>query len=129
MKIFLYVVSFVFLSNNASFAFEETGSATINTSNYGSFEDNKQQIINAAVDAACLNILDKYTDTFSTARLTNFDKIKNTIENNLKDYINCGDPIDENLDFATNEFSSDHFFCHFISTTLELNFSTTINCR
>ena len=107
MKISLFSVSFVFLlfSNTLSFAFEETGAATINTSDYGSFEDNKKQIIDAAVEAACLNILDKYTDTFSTARLTNFDKVKDTIKNNVREYVNCSDPIDESLDFATNEFS------------------------
>jgi len=88
-----------------SYAFEETGSATINTSEYGSFDENKKVIMDKATEAACLNALDKYTDTFSTARLTNYDKVKDTIEYNVRDFVNCSDPIDENLDFATNEFS------------------------
>ena len=88
-----------------SYAFEETGSATINTSEYGSFDENKKVIMDKAIEAACLNALDKYTDTFSTARLTNYDKVKDTIEYNVRDFVNCSDPIDENLDFATNEFS------------------------
>ena len=84
---------------------QETGSATISTSEYGSFEENKKTIIDKAIEAACLNVLDKYTDTFSTARLTNYEKIQELVESNLGNFVNCSAPIDENMDFATNEFS------------------------
>ena len=100
------IILFIFLiSINKSYAFEETGSATISTSEYGTFEENKKTIINKAIEAACLNVLDKYTDTFSTARLTNYEKIQDLVESNLGDFVNCSAPIDENMDFATNEFS------------------------
>jgi hypothetical protein len=95
------IILFIFLiSINKSYAFEETGSATISTSEYGTFEENKKTIIIKAIEAACLNVLDKYTDTFSTARLTNYEKIQDLVESNLGDFVNCSAPIDENMDFA-----------------------------
>ena len=101
----MIVLMILLITPILSYAFEETGSATINTSDYGSFDENKKVIMDKATEAACLNALDKYTDTFSTARLTNYEKVKETIESNVRDFVNCSDPIDENLDFATNEFS------------------------
>ena len=86
-------------------AFEATGSATIDTSEFGSFDTNKKKIKAKAIEAACVNALDKYKDTFSSAQIKNYKKIKEEVESNLNEFVRCGDPIDEEFNFATSEFS------------------------
>tara|TARA_Y100000591_G_scaffold274679_1_gene251088 strand:- start:31 stop:1125 length:1095 start_codon:yes stop_codon:yes gene_type:complete len=103
-RIIAFIILSYFFSLNAH-AFEETGASTVDISKYGSFEENKKKIIEDASFSACLNVLDKYTGTFSTARLTNYEKVQSDIESNLSSYVECSSPIDENLDIATNEYS------------------------
>jgi len=86
-------------------AFEAAGSATIDTSEFGSFDTNKKKIKAKAIEAACVNALDKYKDTFSSAQIKNYKKIKEEVESNLNEFVRCGDPIDEEFNFATSEFS------------------------
>jgi hypothetical protein len=98
----LLIISF---SVGITHAFEATGSATIDTSEFGSFDTNKKKIKAKGIEAACLNALDKYKDTFSSAQIKNYKKIKEEVESNLNEFVRCGDPIDEEFNFATSEFS------------------------
>jgi hypothetical protein len=93
------------LSVSTIHAFEATGAATIDTSEFGSFDTNKKKIKAKAIEAACLNALDKYRDTFSSAQIKNYKKIREEVESDLSEFVRCGDPIDEEFNFATNEFS------------------------
>ena len=100
-----YVLLVLSLSVSITHAFEATGAATIDTSEFGSFDTNKKKIKAKAIEAACLNALDKYRDTFSSAQIKNYKKIREEVESDLSEFVRCGDPIDEEFNFATNEFS------------------------
>ena len=100
-----YVLLVLSLSGSITHAFEATGAATIDTSEFGSFDTNKKKIKAKAIEAACLNALDKYRDTFSSAQIKNYKKIREEVESDLSEFVRCGDPIDEEFNFATNEFS------------------------
>ena len=100
-----YVLLVLSLSVSITHAFEATGAATIDTSEFGSFDTNKKKIKAKAIEAACLNALDKYRDTFSSAQIKNYKKIREEVESDLSAFVRCGDPIDEEFNFATNEFS------------------------
>ena len=93
------------LSVSIVHAFEATGAATIDTSELGSFDTNKKKIKAKAIEAACLNALDKYTETFSISQARNYKKIREEVESDLSAFVRCGDPIDEEFNFATSEFS------------------------
>ena len=100
-----FVLLVLSLSVSITHAFEATGAATIDTSEFGSFDTNKKKIKAKAIEAACLNALDKYRDTFSSAQIKNYKKIREEVESDLSEFVRCGDPIDEEFNFATNEFS------------------------
>jgi len=58
--------------------------------NYKKFSGTaKQEVIEQAMFQACSKAISKYANTFDDARYENFLKIKNKIETNLYEYVNC----------------------------------------
>ena len=101
--IFISLVTVIFISFNL-YAFEETGKGTVDLSNYTSFEDDKNIIIEDAKKIACKNALKKYVSTFTIDKKKNYDKIKTKVENNYSQYMVCNNIVDENLDVSENKF-------------------------
>jgi len=58
--------------------------------NYKKFKGTaKQEVVDQAMFEACSKAILKYANTFDDAKYENFLKIKNKIENNLYEYVNC----------------------------------------
>lgn len=57
----------------------------------------KQEVIEQAMFEACSKAILKYANTFDIAKYENFLKVKNKIQNNIYDYIDCS-LIDEDQD-------------------------------
>ena len=74
--IFISLVTVIFISFNL-YAFEETGKGTVDLSNYTSFEDDKNIIIEDAKKIACKNALKKYVSTFTIDKKKKLRQDKN----------------------------------------------------